>query len=158
MREDDELSLCVTLAKARAYRKEQAARRMDPRLREPAELSLCVTPAKARLEDAPTQTLLRRSDEGKVVFSPDSGAHRPGHTARHRSGTALRARDYADASTHAPASTNANPLKRPPCTPNGASFSSSKKPVMQAIHKRLITPPTNNSSINAQQQPTQCKP
>ena len=62
---------------------------------------------------------------------------------------------YADVSTHAPASTNASPLNRPPCAPYGASFSTSTKAVMAPIHSRLITPPTNSRSISAQQQPTQ---
>jgi hypothetical protein len=67
----------------------------------------------------------------------------------------LHATRYADVNTQAPASTNASPLNRPLRALSGASFSTSTKAVMAAIHSRLITPPTNSTSIRAQQQPTQ---
>ena len=42
------------------------------------------------------------------------------------------------------------PLTRALCSPNGTSFSSVTHVVNAAITNRFITPPANNSSINAQ--------
>ena len=45
-----------------------------------------------------------------------------------------------------------------PRAPNGVSFSNATNAVSAAMTTRFMTPPTNNSSISAQQQPTQTAP
>jgi hypothetical protein len=60
----------------------------------------------------------------------------------------------APATTSA-AQTSTAPATRSPQTPNQPTFSTSTKTDKPAITQRLITPPANNKSIKAQQQPTQ---
>ena len=56
---------------------------------------------------------------------------------------------------HAPASTKKPPANRATIWPRGITFSSSTRIPSAAIQKRFMTPPTNKSTISAQQQPTQ---
>src|SRR4051812_38421634 len=62
------------------------------------------------------------------------------------------------ASTNAPHSRNAQPDAALNQRTRGSIFSSATMIVRTAIHKMFITPTTNNSAINAQQQPAQNAP
>ena len=54
-----------------------------------------------------------------------------------------------------PAATKPAPAIREITRPNGTILSMSTKAEIVAIHSTFITPPTNKSAINTQQQPTQ---
>jgi|HubBroStandDraft_6_1064221.scaffolds.fasta_scaffold71961_5 hypothetical protein len=54
-----------------------------------------------------------------------------------------------------PAATKPAPAIREIRRPTGIIFSMSTKAEIMAIHSTFITPPTNKSAINTQQQPTQ---
>jgi hypothetical protein len=54
-----------------------------------------------------------------------------------------------------PAATKPAPAIREIRRPSGITFSTSTKAEIVAIHSTFITPPTNKSAINTQQQPTQ---
>src|SRR5581483_7427097 len=58
-------------------------------------------------------------------------------------------------SIHPPTRISTAPLRRAPRSPKGDSFSNATNAVSAAITARFITPPTNSSSISAQQHPTQ---
>lgn len=59
---------------------------------------------------------------------------------------------------HTPAAMRPTPAVRDRILPPGAIFSARMNALIIAIHNTFMTPPTNNSSINAQQQPTQYVP
>jgi hypothetical protein len=59
------------------------------------------------------------------------------------------------ANSHTPPAINPPPAIREIRRPAGMIFSARTKIAMAAIHSTFITPPTNNSAISAQQQPTQ---
>jgi hypothetical protein len=50
---------------------------------------------------------------------------------------------------------NPMPASRDTRRPNGVTFSINTSAARPAIHNKVITPPTNNSAISVQQQPTQ---
>ncbi len=56
---------------------------------------------------------------------------------------------------HAPAERKAMPEARAIQRPNGKNFSKSMSNASSAIQSTFITPPTNKSTINTQQQPMQ---
>lgn len=60
-----------------------------------------------------------------------------------------------DSSSQAPAATHARPAARAIQRPTGVSFSRRTSSARSAIQSTFITPPTNNSPIKTQQQPTQ---
>src|SRR5262249_30622843 len=58
-------------------------------------------------------------------------------------------------SNQAPAAIKTIPAARAIHRPKGVSFSRSTSSARSAIHSTFMTPPTNNSAISTQQQPTQ---
>lgn len=58
-------------------------------------------------------------------------------------------------SSQVPAATHARPATRAIQRPTGVSFSRRTSSARSAIQSTFITPPTNNSPIKTQQQPTQ---
>ena len=60
-----------------------------------------------------------------------------------------------DNNIQAPATIQATPAARATLRPNGVTFSRRTSSARSAIQRTFITPPTNNSAIRTQQQPTQ---
>jgi hypothetical protein len=62
---------------------------------------------------------------------------------------------HSPTTSQVPAATKPAPAIREIRRPTGTIFSMSTKAEIVAIHSTFITPPTNKSAINTQQQPTQ---
>src|ERR1700738_2315188 len=73
-------------------------------------------------------------------------------------GDLVRGHNNASVTSQAPHAKNPKPAMREIARPAGTTFSVSTKIVIAAIQSTFITPPTNNSAIRAQQQPTQYMP
>jgi hypothetical protein len=62
---------------------------------------------------------------------------------------------YICSNNQAPPAMKMPPAIRETNLPNGNTFSNKTNPASSAIHSTFMTPPTNSSSIRAQQQPMQ---